>query len=157
MATALFYIKNNTGSAVTYRGVSYSNGAFVPITGIVKGTYKCQRAKLWAKDTGRTLDGKFKGTLIGIYPKVTFTLGKLILTDDDVSAINALCEQPTADCKYYDSLRNVFSKAKKFYFDDITETYRTTYLGVANPQSIKFETLDITVVSINKIKASDFS
>ena len=156
MATALFYIKNNTGSAVTYRGVSYSNGAFVPITGIVKGTYKCQRAKLWAKDTGRTLDGKFKGTLIGIYPKVTFTLGKLILTDDDVSAINALCEQATADCKYYDSRRKVLSKAKKFYFDDITETYRTAYLGGANPQSIKFETLDITAVSIDKIKPSDF-
>lgn len=157
MATALFYIKNNTGSAVTYRGVSYSNGAFVPITGIVKGSYKCQRAKLWAKDTGRTLDGQFKGTLIGIYPKVTFTLGKLILTDDDISAINALCEQPTADCKYYDSRRKVLSKAKKFYFDDITETYRTAYLGGANPQSIKFETLDITAVSIDKIKASDFS
>ena len=156
MATALFYIKNNTGSAVTYRGVSYSNGAFVPITGIVKGTYKCQRAKLWAKDTGRTLDGKFKGTLIGIYPKVTLTLGKLILTDDDVSAINALCEQPIADCKYYDSRRKVLSKAKKFYFDDITETYRTAYLGGANPQSIKFETLDITAVSIDKIKPSDF-
>ena len=156
MATALFFIKNNTGSAVTYRGVSYRNGAFVPITGIVKGTYKCQRAKLWAKDTGRTLDGKYKGTLIGIYPKVTFTLGKLILTDDDVSTINALCEQPTADCKYYDSRRKVLSKAKKFYFDDITETYRTAYLGGANPQSIKFETLDITAVPIDKIKSSDF-
>lgn len=156
MATALFYIKNSTGSALTYRGVSYSNGAFVPITGIVKGSYKCQRAKLWAKDTGRTLDGKFKGTLIGIYPNVTFTLGKLILTDDDVSTINALCEQPTADCKYYDSRRKVLSKAKKFYFDDITETYRTAYLGGTNPQSIKFETLDITAVPIDKIKPSDF-
>ena len=93
MSTALFYIKNSTGSAVTYRGTSYGNGSFVPITGIIKGGYKCQRAKLWASDTGRTLDGKFKGTLIGIYPKVTMTIGKLILTDSDVSAINALCEQ----------------------------------------------------------------
>lgn len=156
MASALFYIKNSTGSAVTYRGKSYSNGSFVPITGIIKGGYKCQRAKLWASDTGRTLDGKFKGTLVGIYPKVTLTIGKLILTDEDVSAINALCEQATVDCKYYDSRRKVLSEAKKFYFDDITETYRTAYLGGNNPQSVKFETIDITAVSIDKIKSSDF-
>ncbi len=151
MATALFYIKNGTGSAVTYRGNSYGNGSFVPITGIIKGGYKCQRAKLWAKDTGRTLDGKFKGTLIGIYPKVTLTVGKLILTDSDLATIDALCEQATASCKYYDSKKKTLNTAT-FYFDDITETFRTVNVGGSSPRPVKFETIDITAVSVNKIK-----
>lgn len=111
----LLEIYNGTGSTITYNGKSYANGTYV-ILG-KKTAYKVQYCKLWSSDTGRSMTGENKGTLIGIFPKITVRLGKL--SEDDMSAIINLTNQPRANVKYYD----VGAKAlttESFYFGDVT-------------------------------------
>lgn len=111
----LLEIYNGTGSTITYNGKSYANGTYV-ILG-KKTAYKVQYCKLWSSDTGRSMTGENKGTLIGIFPKITVRLGKL--SEDDMSAIINLTNQPRANVRYYD----VGAKAlttESFYFGDVT-------------------------------------
>lgn len=111
----LLEIYNGTGSTITYNGKSYANGTYV-ILG-KKTAYKVQYCKLWSSDTGRSMTGENKGTLIGIFPKITVRLGKL--SEGDMSAIINLTNQSRANVKYYD----VGAKAlttESFYFGDVT-------------------------------------
>ena len=111
----LLEIYNGTGSTIAYNGKSYANGTYVPLG--KKTAYKVQYCKLWSSDTGRSMTGENKGTLIGIFPKITVRLGKL--SEDDMSAIINLTNQPRANVKYYD----VGAKAlttESFYFGDVT-------------------------------------
>ena len=71
----LLQIYNGTGSTITYNGKNYTNGSYVTL-GKQTG-YTVQYCKLWSSDTGRSMTGENKGTLIGIFPKITVKLGKL--------------------------------------------------------------------------------
>lgn len=107
-------IQNKTGSSITYRGTSYANNAYVPLGKIAK--YSVTGHKLWGEDSGRSMTGSNKGTLIGIFPKLSITL--LDLSEDDMQAIIRLTDQASTSVKYYD----VVSKAQKtnsFYFGDV--------------------------------------
>ena len=111
----LLQIYNGTGSSVTYNGKTYASGSYVTLG--KQTAYKVQYCKLWSSDTGRSMTGENKGTLIGIFPKITVRLGKL--SENDMSAIINLTNQPRADVKYYD----VGAKALKtasFYFGDVS-------------------------------------
>lgn len=111
----LLQIYNGTGSTISYNGSSYANGTFVPLG--KKVAYKVQYCKLWSSDTGRSMTGENKGTLIGIFPKITVKLGRM--SEEDMSAIINLTFQSRADVRYYD----VGAKApvtESFYFGDVS-------------------------------------
>ena len=111
----LLQIYNGTGSALTYNGKTYANGSFVTLGRQTE--YKVQYCKLWSSDTGRSMTGENKGTLIGIFPKISVKLGRL--SEDDMSAIINLTNQPRADVKYYDVGAKALVTAS-FYFGDVS-------------------------------------
>ena len=111
----LLQIYNGTGSTVAYNGRNYANGTYVTLG--KQTAYKVQYCKLWSTDTGRSMTGENKGTLIGIFPKITVRLGKL--SEDDMSAIINLTNQPRADVKYYDVGAKALTTAS-FYFGDVS-------------------------------------
>lgn len=111
----LLQIKNGTGSAITFNGKTYANGEFVTLG--KQTEYKVQYCKLWSSDTGRSMTGENKGTLIGIFPKISVKLGRL--SEDDMGAIINLTNQPRADVSYYDVGKKALVTAS-FYFGDVS-------------------------------------
>lgn len=111
----LLQIYNGTGSTITYKGREYANGTFVTLG--KQTEYKVQYCKLWSSDTGRSMTGENKGTLIGIFPKITVKLGRL--SEDEMSAIINLTNQAAADVKYYDVGAKSLVTAS-FYFGDVS-------------------------------------
>ena len=109
----LLQIYNGTGSTLTYNGQTYANGSYVTLG--KKTAYTVQFCKLWSNDTGRSMTGENKGTLIGIFPKISVKLGRL--SEDDMSAIINLTNQPRANVKYYDVGKKDLVTAS-FYFGD---------------------------------------
>lgn len=121
----LLQIYNGTGSTIAYNGTQYPNGTYVPLG--KKTDYKVGYHKLWSSDTGRSMTGENKGTLIGIFPKITVTLGRM--SEDDMSAIINLTMQARADVKYYDVGKKELVTAS-FYFGDVSaeiEKQRSMY------------------------------
>lgn len=111
----LLQIYNGTGASVTYNGKSYANGSYVTLG--KQTEYSVQYCKLWSSDTGRSMTGENKGTLIGIFPKITVKLGRL--SESDMSAIINLTNQSRADVKYYDVGKKALVTAS-FYFGDVS-------------------------------------
>ncbi len=111
----ILQIQNNTGAAVTYNGKSYANGQYVTLGKQV--SYSVQYCKLWSADTGRSMTGENKGTLIGIFPKITVKLGRL--SEDEMSALINLTNQARANVKYYDVGKRTLVTAS-FYFGDVS-------------------------------------
>lgn len=111
----LLKIQNNTGSAISYEGRSYSNGGYVPLG--KKASYKVAFCKLWSSDTGRSMTGENKGTLIGIFPKITVKLGRM--SEEDMSAIINLTMQARTNVQYYDVGKKGIVEAG-FYFGDVS-------------------------------------
>lgn len=111
----LLQIYNGTGSTITYNGRTYANGTFVTLG--KQTEYKVQYCKLWSSDTGRSMTGENKGTLIGIFPKITVKLGRL--SEDEMSAIINLTNQARANVKYYDVGRKSLV-TESFYFGDVS-------------------------------------
>lgn len=73
--------------------------------------------KLWGDDTGRSMTGSSKGTLIGIFPKLQVTIGK---QNADERAILCKClNQTEATVRAYCTERKRFETAS-FYFGDVT-------------------------------------
>ena len=111
----LLYIHNGTGSTITYNGKKYSNGSYVPIC--KKTAYSVGYHKLWSSDTGRSMTGENKGTLIGIFPKISVSLGRM--SEEDTSAIINLTMQARANVKYYDVGKKALV-TESFYFGDVS-------------------------------------
>ena len=111
----LLSIYNGTGSTIAYNGKNYPNGSYIPLG--KKTEYIVGYHKLWSSDTGRSMTGENKGTLIGIFPKITVKLGRM--TEDDMSAIINLTMQARADVKYYDVGKKDLVTAS-FYFGDVS-------------------------------------
>ena len=111
----LLSIYNGTGSTIAYNGKSYSNGSYVPLGR--KTAYTVGYHKLWSSDTGRSMTGENKGTLIGIFPKITVNLGRM--SEEDMSAIINLTMQARANVKYYDVGKRDLVTAS-FYFGDVS-------------------------------------
>ena len=111
----LLQIYNGTGSTVSYNGKTYANGSYVTLG--KQTAYTVQYCKLWSSDTGRSMTGENKGTLIGIFPKISVKLGRL--SEDDMSAIINLTNQSRANVKYYDVGQKALVTAS-FYFGDVS-------------------------------------
>lgn len=61
---------------------------------------KYEYNKLWGSDTGRNLKGKFSGTLVGTFPKITLTFRKL--TKAEMNIIAPILNSGTQSLTYYD-------------------------------------------------------
>ncbi|MGN0533286.1 MAG: hypothetical protein ACI4IK_02900 [Eubacterium sp.] len=77
--------------------------------------YQVQYCKLWSSDTGRSMTGENKGTLIGIFPKIILKIGTM--TADEMALFLSLVNQANANVKYYDTEKKQVVTAS-FYFGD---------------------------------------
>lgn len=83
----------------------FINADSIRLNGISMGQYllgaKYEYNKIWGSDTGRTnLKGKFSGTLVGIFPKITLTFRKL--TKAEMNIIAPILNSETQSLTYYD-------------------------------------------------------
>ena len=82
----------------------FLNKDSIKVNNISMGQYllsaKYEYNKLWGSDTGRNLKGKFSGTLVGIFPKITLTFRKL--TKAEMNIIAPILNSGTQTLKYYD-------------------------------------------------------
>ena len=81
-------------------------------------SYKVGYCKLWSSDTGRSMTGENKGTLIGIFPKIEITLGKMTATE--MSKFLSLVNVASANVTYYDTERRE-NLTNNFYFGDAVD------------------------------------
>lgn len=121
----LLQIYNGTGAAIKYHGQTYPSGTYVPLGRFTQ--YKVGFKKLWSSDTGRSMTGENKGTLIGIFPKLEIKLGTM--SEGDMSAIINLTAQASTDVRYYDGGTKSVVTAS-FYFGDVdTELKRKSSMS----------------------------
>ena len=80
----------------------------ITINGRSMGQYllsaKYEYNKLWGSDTGRNLAGKFTGTLVGVFPKITLTFRKL--TKAEMNIIAPILDSANQTLTYYDPTTN---------------------------------------------------
>lgn len=78
--------------------------------------YDAGRPKLWSEDTGRTYDsGKFKGTLIGVFPKLEVTFYPA--SEADLSSLITELDKGSQTVRYFDPKTNGY-KTSEFYTND---------------------------------------
>lgn len=85
------------------------------VTKFVK--YEILYAKLWAEDSGRNMAGVMEGTMIGIFPKLQITVGKL--NENEISSLIAILNAPYMSVTYYD-IETKTSRTAQYYAGDIT-------------------------------------
>ncbi len=81
--------------------------------------------KVWGKDTGRNNAGDNSGTLLGIYPKLTFTFHKL--NENDVSILLSLFNKAENKVTFYnpDLKKKIYNMS--CYSND--QEFEQKYLG----------------------------
>lgn len=86
----------------------FVNKDSIKINNINMGQYllsaKYEYNKLWGKDTGRNLAGKFTGTLVGIFPKIILTFRKL--TQSEMNIVAPILDSSNQKLTYYDPTTN---------------------------------------------------
>lgn len=81
-------------------------------------SYKVNYCKLWSSDTGRSMTGENKGTLLGIFPKIEITLGKM--TAKEMADFLSLVNVASANVTYYDTEKRK-NLTNSFYFGDVAD------------------------------------
>ena len=86
----------------------FINADSIKLNNISMGLYlfsaKYEYYKFWVCDTGRNLKGKFSGTLVGIFPKITLTFRKL--TKAEMNIIAPKLNRGTQSLTYNDPSTN---------------------------------------------------
>ena len=86
----------------------FLNKDSIRLNNISMGQYllsaKYEYNKLWGSDTGRNLKGKFSGTLVGIFPKITLTFRKL--SQAEMNIIAPILDSGSQNLTYYDPSTN---------------------------------------------------
>ena len=86
----------------------FINANSIVLNNISMGQYllsaKYEYNKLWGSDTGRNLKGKFSGTLVGVFPKITLTFRKL--TKAEMNIIAPILNSGSQSLTYYDPSTN---------------------------------------------------
>ena len=107
----------------------FINKDSIRLNNISMGQYllsaKYEYNKLWGSDTGRNLKGKFSGTLVGVFPKITLTFRKL--TQAEMNIIAPILDSANQTVVYYDPTTN-------------SNKTITTYTGDWNYQNKKIAT-----------------
>ncbi len=116
----------------------YYNNAWTTLPKIKK--YAPGYKKLWSDDTGRSITGENKGTLVGIFPKLTLTFAPM--TEDEMSIVENITCQASCLVKYYDSHTKTLLQ-NSFYFGDVDT-------DLMRKDTMMFEECTITVVANKK-------
>ena len=90
-------------------------------------SYKVSYCKLWSSDTGRTMTGENKGTLVGIFPKIEITVGKM--NEEEMATFLSLVNRASADVTYYDTERRQDITASFYFGDAADEIQRQSDMG----------------------------
>lgn len=104
----------------------------------IKG-YQVGYHKLWSSDSGRTMDGRNSGTLIGIFPKITLKIGEL--TQDEMADLLSLVNVASQNVTYYDTeyKRTV---TDSFYFGDVEDELK-------RQATMRHKEIDISIIANN--------
>lgn len=123
-------------------------------------TYKVDYNKLWDTETGRSLDGTFSGTLIGLFPKITITIKapKNPVTINSTTYTTRQIEQMLLkvfnsdynSITYFDPYKNK-NVTKTFYFGDIS----AEVVKAVQSSKMKFGKITIEAVATKKLSNSD--
>lgn len=91
----------------------------IALNNISMGDYilsaKYEFNKLWGSDTGRNLAGKFTGTLVGVFPKITLTFRKL--TQAEMNIIAPILDSANQTLRYYDTTTNSYKTLNTYTGD----------------------------------------
>lgn len=87
--------------------------------------------KIWGKDTGRNNAGNNKGTLLGIYPKITFTFRKL--NDEDIGLLLSLFNKAENKVTFYHPDLKKELQDMSFYSND--QEFDQDYIGTVKGYS----------------------
>ena len=119
----------------------FLNKDSIKVNNISMGQYllsaKYEYNKLWGSDTGRNLKGKFSGTLVGIFPKITLTFRKL--TKAEMNIIAPILNSGTQSLTYYDPDTNSnktirtytgdWSYENKKVVDKLDDSFECTFIS----------------------------
>lgn len=97
-----------------------------------------QFPKLWGNDSGRTLSGKMVASLVGIFPKITVTFGRL--TKAQLESITSILDSAFQTVRYYDPYKKDF----------ITITTYTSDWNVVNKRILKNESFSISFIATER-------
>lgn len=102
-----------------------NNTNIVPYLTDIKFGYN----KIWGKDTGRnTLSGKWSGTIIGIFPKITCTFGSL--TQQQIEDLVPILDSEQQTITYYDPKKKAL-RTMTTYTGDYELSQRCLFSDVA--------------------------
>lgn len=109
-------------------------------------TYKVGFSKLWDTKTGRnSMSGAFKGTLLGIFPKLTITFGKH--NGDDRALLLKIVNGGFKNVTYFDAeLKKKVTK--EFYFGDAEDEIKKA-IG-DNPDKFIHQPITIEIVATTR-------
>lgn len=117
------------------------NNAIAKIT-----SYKVGFQKLWDTKTGRnTMTGAWKGTLVGIFPKLTITFGSQ--NGADRALLLKICNSEYKDVTYYDSEQKKMV-TKTFYFGDAEDEIKKAISD--DPDKITHKEFSIEIVATTR-------
>ena len=102
--------------------------------------YEVQYCKLWSSDTGRSMTGENKGTLIGIFPKIVLKIGHL--TASEMALFLSLVNQPRAKVKYYDTEKQTIID-EEFYFGDAQDQLK-------KQRDMSHKPISISIIAIRR-------
>lgn len=116
------------------------------INGINMGQYIVQAKygynKLWGANSGRNLAGKQTGTLVGIFPKIIVSFGKL--TKSQLEAIVPILDAKQQTVSYYDP-----RKKKQVTMKTYTGDYEIINKSVIDSNH-KNESFDVSFIAIER-------
>lgn len=120
-----------------------NNGAFVKIIDltpyIIRDSFTVGSYKQWGSDAGRsTLNGTYSGTLIGIFPKLSFTLRRL--KDNEATTVYDVFDNAYGYFQYYDRKG---TRIKQFYIGDVIDKIESAI-------SLMHSQTDIDIVAVSK-------
>lgn len=112
------------------------------VNGVDIGQYSVQinyqYPKLWGNDSGRTLSGKMIASLIGVFPKITVTFGRL--NKEQLEKLAPILDSEFQTVKYYDP-------NKKDYLT--IQTYTGDW-DVVNKRILKNESFSISFIATER-------
>ena len=113
-------------------------------------SYKVGYSKLWSTDSGRSITGAYKGTLMGIFPKLTITVGAQ--NDADRALLLKIVNSQFQDVTYYDTEYRSFV-TKTFYFGDVEDEVKKA-VGESK-DDIRHAPIQFSVVATTRRSAND--
>lgn len=118
------------------------------INGVNMGQYIVQAKygynKLWGANSGRNLAGKQTGTLIGIFPKIIVSFGKL--TKSQLETIVPILDAKQQTVSYYDP-----KKRQQVTMQTYTGDYEITNKNIIDSKH-KNESFDVSFIAIERRK-----